>query len=342
MKELERYVPALELLEDCERLCDTRSAGAVEVDQPLVLISQVQRSGGTLLSQLLDGHPQCHAHPHELQIGFPRPKDDWPELDLAAHPAEWWDRLRESWPERAFMDGFDKHEARDRIPHDPSLRQQFALLPSLQRRLFMEAVERRPPQSRRMVLDAYMTSFFNAWLDNVNLAGPDKRWVTAFAAGLAAEPRSRRAFFDDYPDGRLISILREPGSWWVSARAYRDRYAELEPAMELWNGSTEAMVAAKRERPGQVLLLGFDAMVRDLERTVAHLTAFLGIEDDPVLRVPTINLLPTRPNSSFDVEGEGVSSRPLERASQLDPAERDRIAALTAERYEEARSLLAG
>ena len=41
------------------------------VTSPLVLISQVQRSGGTLLSQLFDGHPELHAHPHELKIGYP-------------------------------------------------------------------------------------------------------------------------------------------------------------------------------------------------------------------------------------------------------------------------------
>ena len=47
-----------------------------------MLISQVQRSGGTLLSQLFDGHPEVHAHPHELYIGKPK-KWDWPPLDLA-------------------------------------------------------------------------------------------------------------------------------------------------------------------------------------------------------------------------------------------------------------------
>ena len=51
---------------------------------PLVLISQVQRSGGTLLSQLLDGHPELHAHPHELKIGYPT-KYTWPRIDLGAN-----------------------------------------------------------------------------------------------------------------------------------------------------------------------------------------------------------------------------------------------------------------
>jgi hypothetical protein len=35
------------------------------------LISQIQPSGGTPLSQLADSHPELDAHPHELKIGYP-------------------------------------------------------------------------------------------------------------------------------------------------------------------------------------------------------------------------------------------------------------------------------
>ena len=49
------------------------------VTAPLALISQIQRSGGSMLSQLFDGHPEVHAHPHELKIGYPK-KYNWPEI----------------------------------------------------------------------------------------------------------------------------------------------------------------------------------------------------------------------------------------------------------------------
>lgn len=53
----------------------------VPLRAPLALISQVQRSGGSLLSQLFDGHPAFAAYPHELRFGFAEP-DRWPRLDL--------------------------------------------------------------------------------------------------------------------------------------------------------------------------------------------------------------------------------------------------------------------
>jgi hypothetical protein len=55
------------------------------VTVPLVLISQIQRSGGSMLSQLFDGHPQVHAHPHELKVGYPK-KFIWPPIDLNGSP----------------------------------------------------------------------------------------------------------------------------------------------------------------------------------------------------------------------------------------------------------------
>ena len=45
----------------------TPAPGAVTVDQPLFLITQAQRSGGTLLLRLLDGHPELHVVPFQLR-----------------------------------------------------------------------------------------------------------------------------------------------------------------------------------------------------------------------------------------------------------------------------------
>ena len=42
----------------------------VWTDQPLVMITQMPRSGGTLLARLFDGHPACHVFPRELRSIF--------------------------------------------------------------------------------------------------------------------------------------------------------------------------------------------------------------------------------------------------------------------------------
>src|SRR5690348_8248192 len=49
---------------------------------PLILISQAERSGGSMMAQLFDNHSELMAHPHELKIGHPD-KGTWPPIDVS-------------------------------------------------------------------------------------------------------------------------------------------------------------------------------------------------------------------------------------------------------------------
>jgi hypothetical protein len=102
-----------ELAQELALAAEWRRCRVVPVRQPLVLISQIHRSGGTFLSQLFDGHPQCHAHPFELRLGpsHGQPKS-WPRIDLDANPDTWWKAVRERHVERHFVDGYQKASAR--------------------------------------------------------------------------------------------------------------------------------------------------------------------------------------------------------------------------------------
>jgi len=66
----------------------------IEINQPLILISQIQRSGGTLLSQLFDNHLERRCHPDELHIGYPK-KHIWPDLNFEDNPGNWFRLLFE-------------------------------------------------------------------------------------------------------------------------------------------------------------------------------------------------------------------------------------------------------
>ncbi len=65
-----------------EQLFAIRRRNLTPVSQPLLLIaSRLARSGGSLLLQLLDSHPQLHVRPHELRFGV---GETWPTLDADA------------------------------------------------------------------------------------------------------------------------------------------------------------------------------------------------------------------------------------------------------------------
>ena len=212
------------------------------VTSPLALISQIQRSGGTLLSQLFDGHPELHAHPHELKIGYPT-KYTWPKLDLKDDPNSWLETLFEYSVLSHFKKGYKKEKKRD----DAFL---FLFLPSVQREIFLGYLSSIQALRIRDVFDAYMTSYFGAWLNNQNSTG-HKKFITAFTARLAMRTRNMDAFFETYPDGRLISLLRDPKNWYPSAIRHKPRVCkDIQGGIDLWKSSAQAM-ARNKERYGE-------------------------------------------------------------------------------------------
>src|SRR3954453_1004425 len=125
---------------DLERALRPRRENVVRVDQPLALICQAQRSGGTLLAGLFDGHPQCHVPPHELRIGDRR-AHTWPRLKPNETPERWYSKLTEEYLATLYVKGRRKiplkgpaggSKGRDSYP--------FILPPPLHEELFLDEV----------------------------------------------------------------------------------------------------------------------------------------------------------------------------------------------------------
>jgi hypothetical protein len=316
---------------DFEHLARMRIKHLVPVREPLVLISQLQRSGGTLLSQLFDRHPQCHAHPGELRIGKPA-KWNWPVLDPADGPDVWFRTLFEKTAFWSFQQGFTKFGVGATNDHEVY---PFLFLPSLQRLLFDHCLAEAPAPTVRDILDGYMTSYFNAWLDNHNLYGGPKRIIAAFVPRMTMDPANLERFFGVYPDGRLISIVRDARSWFASARKHQPAlYGDMAAAISLWIECTRSIVDAKRRYPSRVVVLCFDDLLDRTEPVMRALADVLGLEFEPSLLAPTFNGLPIKANSSYEVAGHGVLKEPLGRfRRELAPGELESIEARTTDVY---------
>jgi Sulfotransferase family len=289
-------------LEEYRLLRRVRAENVVPVREPLALISQIQRSGGTLLSQLFDGHTEVHAHPGELHLGHQH-KLIWPRLDLGAGPERWFDALYEQKVGRYLRKGYSKASRRLERGVDYDVLP-FVFSPTLQRELFLARAE--GAGSERDVFDAYFTSFFNAWLDDHNLYTGPKRVVTGFAAGLASRAEDVDGLFAVYPDGWLVSIVRDPRGWYESARRYKESYEDVDAALAEWRVSTEAAIAAKEARPDRVAVLSYEELVREPERVMRALAERLRLTWSPVLLEPTFNGRPIRADSSEPVARYGI------------------------------------
>ncbi len=301
------------------------------VTAPLVLISQIQRSGGSLLSQLFDGHPELHAHPHELKIGYPR-KYRWPKLDLNDTPRQWFETLFEPSVLDHSKTGYKKQSNLD----ETFL---FLFLPSVQRELFFNYIESIGAATLRDVFDAYMTSYFGAWLNNQNSFGP-KKYITAFTARISMEKENMEAFFEIYSDGRLISIIRDPKNWYPSAMRHKPLvYEDIRKALDLWEKSAKAMLLNKKRFGDRVRILTFEDLVGKTESVVRYLADFLDIKFDDILLTPTFNKFPIKANTSFKTDQHGIINSTFSRYKTLSDEELDIINYLTKDLHRQVVSL---
>jgi hypothetical protein len=276
---------------------------------PLVLISQVQRSGGTLLSQLFDGHPELHAHPHELKIGYPT-KYTWPRIDLSDNPNKWLETLFEYSVLSHFKKGYKKEKKRE----DAFL---FLFLPSVQREIFLDYLGSIDSLTLRDVFDGYMTSYFGAWLNNQNSFG-QKRYITGFTARLAMTKDNMESFFKIYPDGRLISIIRDPKNWYPSAIRHKPKICRgIRDGIDLWQKSAQAILRNKDKYGGRVCILTFEDLISKTESVMRYLAEFLEIKFEDILLEPTFNKYPIRANTSFEAEKNGIIDSTLNRYKTL-------------------------
>lgn len=303
---------------------------AVRVDQPLILISQIKRSGGTLLSQLFDGHPQCYAHPDELKIG--KPHTAWPKFDPSEKPQTTFNRLFEPNAIKASLFGYHKSKA-------DSERRPFVFAGALQKAIFVDEVRRASAPTQRDYLNAYFTAYFNGWL-NYQTAYSEKKVVTGFTPGLLMRPESVADYFAAYPDGRMVSVIRDPMNWFPSAKTHNDWTApELVQSINGWRRSAKAMQGNKSRYGDRYIVLRFDRLVLETERTMRQLAGVIGIDFDPILTVPTFNTVPIMANSSFKFVQKGVVPDSVKRESILSDEESRMIAAELTPLYQKVSSL---
>jgi FkbM family methyltransferase len=284
--------------DDAGRIMRRRLSHPVPVDQPVILITQPPRSGGTLLMRLFDGHPQCHTFPWEMRV-------DWEEIREAGR----WEYIMDRARQQSFLAiGFK--QTKSRLNQETS---SFPVLtsPALDRRLFHELIKSSSDRDPRDIANAFFTAQLNAWLDNQNLYGSDKRWITTFhprAVFREEHDRAVEAFADTYPDGVIISIVREPKSWYASSSRWSAGYRDIEPAINVWTRATEHLDALESRLGERLVVLSFADLVTRTEDVMRQLVARLGIRFVPELTVPTFNRFPIRANSSFPTTDAAVSS----------------------------------
>jgi len=264
------------------------------ITTPLALISQVTYSGGSLLNRLFDGHPEIYACPLGSMIGNPADAR-WPEIDLKDKPQRWFDILAQGINIDNLPLGFEQGDK-----HDGKLA--FMFLPYLQKQIFFKYVESAKSIRQRDVFDAYITSIFGAWLNYQN-HNQNKKFVTAFAPEPARLKENLQGFFKIYPDGQLISLIRNPQTWFACASAREPVvYGDIKGAMGLWQESVHTALWARRKFGDRACLVQYEDLIVRKEPVMRYLADFLQITYEDVLLIPSFNSYPSQPTTAQNID----------------------------------------
>ena len=121
----------------------------------------------------------------------------------------------------------------------------------------------------------------------------DKKIITAFTPRLAFMETNMASFFDAYPDGRLISVVRDPKNWFPSANRHQTKkYGDIAEALDQWNDSARSMVRNKKKYGDRVCIITFEDLVTRTGPVMRYLSDFPvpGIDDGALRQLPAAPL----------------------------------------------------
>ena len=132
-----------------------------------------------------------------MNIGKPK-KWDYPVFEAGESSKAVFRRLKERTVQRYVEEGYQKQSGAQ-AKYDTNYKEKtkpFLFSMSLQERLFCKFMEDFRAKSRRDVLDVYVSSYFNAWLDYQDLyrnSDTVKYW-SVFSACLASTRTTRNPY----------------------------------------------------------------------------------------------------------------------------------------------------
>lgn len=265
----------------------------IDCGLPLIYISQPPRCGGTITRNLFDGHPSLHVYPYELcweKKGY-----HWEEgLTNSAKNLK---LLKGRWLSHAINYGFDKTGT------------PFYFLQSALKTIFLN----QQTQNTRETLDLYFTSFYNAWINYQNLYG-NKLYGVAFCPRDTIEETLVGNYFDIYPDGYRIHIIRNPLAWWASEKSYDDKRKIVKNYLtDRWIKSTQAGLLLAKKYPEKYILVNYENLILKTEETLQLLCQKINLPFDKILLNPTINNVDRLSNSSHGEKTKGINQASLEK-----------------------------
>jgi hypothetical protein len=269
------------------------------VSEPIIWICQPPRSGGTLLLRLLDSHPQLHNYPSVF--GFNNKKKIWPEPgELRGDP----ESLLAGIFGRMSLEKFDRVGLSKQSSN--MMQEQYPIYfdHNWFKSIFVKFYH--TGENGRKEFNTLFTAIYNAWRNYQSLYYPKKYIVGHMTMRWSQLPyyaENFRNFQKTYPDGYMIFITREPDDWMAS-------FTKLKKATPYTGDPNDAAdfyktyyrKAIELIDTEKLIVVNFQNLILDSQRTMKNIAAKLDIEWNPLLLRSTFNGALWFQNSSFEHE----------------------------------------
>ena len=135
---------------------------------------------------------------------------------------------------------------------------------------------------------------------------------------------SVNAFFEDYPDGFLLVMIRNPFQWYNSAKHHSKEFAEN--GLRLYEKHLKNCSWRASEYEGKFIIISFEDLLSDVEGSMKVICEMIGIEFSDVLSYPSNFPYSGIDNSTFGKNpNDKVVKEKLKRKIDLTDEESDYI-----------------
>lgn len=292
---------------------DEIERGFVLAQRP-IYIAGVHRSGTTLLRDLLDSHPALAVLPSEgtfLTNLAPQLRRMPSEQQLPHAAQEWLRRLANPINQPPYWSLGRSSDLRS--PYVEFARALMAWWPLARSRL--------EPAVTSWPLVAVALAYAQC-TGGLAAASPVRRW----AEKTPTNERFLTHLLTEFPDARLIHVIRHPVAVYASRKAAEQRanqWPRSAPRVLRELALSYRIAVEQQTASDRYLLVRYEELTANRERCMERAARFLGIDWMPILLRPTVAGMAATSNSSF------ATTAPT--AEPLTPFERDCLIALVAE-----------
>ena len=280
-----------------------------------IFVTGTYRSGTTLLHHLLDGHRELLAFPVESCLFR-----DYFHYSHFPHPEErrigGLEELLAAGDVDALLELVLSHDKlslplRPNIELEESTGDQVVetsfkddLFAAHFKEVLSAALARGGPLDIMDLFVAYNEAYFVA----IGVGGGAGGGARYFVNKCPEQGYCIGYYLEKFPKAKVIHIVRDPRAVMAShkARLPRSAYLGYGYFFNLLGIVNDAMVNGKRFASNdRVLLMKYEDLVSDPASEMKRVAAFLQIENDKTLLMPSINGVPWRSNTSFDSKEKG-------------------------------------